>query len=268
MVYEVIRATYLVFKTLRMIFNSDPILTPDNASYGCGQFQQSYDTVQQNSVSTLPGSRQQTKPFLCVNYQLGSRPLERRKPEAVAAVLHAEHAQQEAVHAQQDSAPEDDGELLGARVADAGHLDGKRDGSKGEDAVDGGNDLRLETELVAEAAGEVADTALTIARHIGRLADVVEHVAAREEQHGDQTEGGPQVAVLQHGDNVGPGNGEERHTAEYSCCDGHDLDVVDGARDLGPGCVARDEAGDPGVDLLGRLGAVVCQTCNGGLGDS
>jgi hypothetical protein len=268
MVYQVIRATYLVFKTLRMIFNSDPILTPDNASYGCGQFQQPYDTVQQNSVSTLPGSRQQTKPFLCINYQPGSRPLERGKPEAVAAVLHAEYAQQEAVHAQQDSAPEDDGELLGARVADAGHLDGKRDGSKGEDAVDGGNDLRLETELVAEAAGEVADTALAIACHIGRLADVVEHVAAREEQHGDQTEGGPQVAVLQHGDNVGPGNGEKRHTAEHGSCDGHDLDVVDGARDLGPGCVAGDEAGDPGVDLLGGLGAVVCQTCNGGLGDS
>ena len=43
------------------------------------------------------------------------------------------------------------------------------------------NDLRLETELVLETAGEVGETALAVVASVGHLADVVEHVSAGEE---------------------------------------------------------------------------------------
>lgn len=61
--------------------------------------------------------------------------LERRQPEWVAAVLDSEHAQKEGVHSQENSAPEEDCELLPARVCDARDLEGKADGREGEDAV-------------------------------------------------------------------------------------------------------------------------------------
>jgi len=46
-----------------------------------------------------------------------------------------------------------------------------------------GNDLRLETKLVAEATSEVVEAALSISRNIWRLPDVVEHVPTGEKQH-------------------------------------------------------------------------------------
>jgi hypothetical protein len=61
--------------------------------------------------------------------------LERRQPELVPSVLHSENAQEEAVHAEQDTAPQKDGELLGSGVGNAGDLERDRDGSEGEDAI-------------------------------------------------------------------------------------------------------------------------------------
>ena len=61
--------------------------------------------------------------------------LERRQPELVPAVLLSEDAEQEAVHAEQDTAPEEDSELLGARVGDTRNLEGERNSRKGEDTV-------------------------------------------------------------------------------------------------------------------------------------
>lgn len=53
----------------------------------------------------------------------------------VPAVLLSEDAEQEAVHAEQDTAPEEDSELLGARVGDTRNLEGERNSRKGEDTV-------------------------------------------------------------------------------------------------------------------------------------
>lgn len=46
--------------------------------------------------------------------------------------------------------------------------------------TDGCDDLRFHSELVLEAAGKVADAALSVAGNVGHLSDVVEHVAAGE----------------------------------------------------------------------------------------
>lgn len=120
--------------------------------------------------------------------------------------------------------------------------------------TDGGDNLRLHAELVLETASKVADATLAITSNVGDLSDVVEHVAAGEEKHHDQAEGSPQIAVLDDGQNVGGGDGDEGDEAEDSSGHGDNLDVVDGAdnrRVRALGEVARD----PGVDAVGGLAA-------------
>jgi hypothetical protein len=60
---------------------------------------------------------------------------ERRKPEGVATVLDSEDAEEERVHAEEDSAPDEDGDLLLASIGHPGDLECKADGGEGEDAV-------------------------------------------------------------------------------------------------------------------------------------
>ena len=123
----------------------------------------------------------------------------------------------------------------------------------------GSNNLRLQAKLVLETACKVADAAFSIGRDIGNFANVVEHVSASEEQHSDETEGSPQVAVLQDGDDVGRCNSDEGNSTEDSGRDGDDLDPVDGAGDGRFGSVGGELASDPGLDLLSRLGTGRCQ---------
>jgi len=69
--------------------------------------------------------------------------------------------------------------------------------------------------LVLEATSEVAYTAPSIRCHIWHFPNVIEHVSAREQQDGDQTDGSPEVAVLDDGENVGRRDGEEGDDAEH-----------------------------------------------------
>lgn len=66
----------------------------------------------------------------------------------------------------------------------------------------GGNNLCLQAKLVLESTGKVADASLSITGHVWDLANVIEHVSAREEQHSDQADSSPQVAVLDDGQSV------------------------------------------------------------------
>lgn len=202
--------------------------------------------------------------------------LEGRQPELVSTVLGAEDAEKEAVHAQQDAAPEKDGKLLRPGVSNAGNLEGKRDGREREDTIDGSNDLRLKTELVAEASGKIAESTFSIALNIWGLPDVVEHMSAGEEQHGDQAECSPQVAVLEHRRDIWPGDRDKRDATEHEDGHGADLDPVDGAGDGGLGSIGGDLARDPVVDLFGGLrargeveadglGVRLCVGANGGV---
>jgi hypothetical protein len=93
--------------------------------------------------------------------------------------------------------------------------------------TDGGNNLRLETELVAKSSSEIAESTFSVSGDIRHFADVVEHVSTGEEQHGDETEGSPEVAVLEDGDDVGRCDGDKGDGAKDSCRDGDDLDPVD-----------------------------------------
>jgi len=163
--------------------------------------------------------------------------LERREPELVTAILDSEDAEQEAVHAQQDAAPQKDRELLRTRILDPGHLECEGNGCKRQNAINGRDDLRLEAELVAEASGEVADAALAIARDVRGLADVVEHVSRCEEQDGDQADSGPEIAVLEDWDDVGRCDGNYSDGAQCGCGNLRDFGPVGGAGDGGLGHV-------------------------------
>jgi hypothetical protein len=92
-----------------------------------------------------------------------------------------------------------------------------------------GNDLSFETELILEAASEVADTALAISSDVGNLADVVEHVSAGEEQNSDQADGSPEVAVLDDREEVGCSDSQECEDTDDGSRDSDDLHIVDGA---------------------------------------
>lgn len=73
--------------------------------------------------------------------------------------------------------------------------------------TNGSNDLCLETKLVLEAPGKVSDAALAVTGNVGDFSDVVEHVAGCEEENHDDADGGPEVAVLEEGEDVGTGDG-------------------------------------------------------------
>jgi hypothetical protein len=114
------------------------------------------------------------------------------------------------------------------------------------------NNLRLETELILETSGKVADTTLSIARHIWHLSDVVEHVSACEEQNRDQADCSPQVSVLDEREDVGCGDAKERDKAKDSCGDGYDADIVKWPNNRGL-LSFREVPADPGVDAICSL---------------
>lgn len=84
---------------------------------------------------------------------------------------------------------------------------------------------------------------------------MIEHVAAGEEQHGNQTERRPQVAVLKERNHVWPGYKESREGSQHSSGDRNHLDPVDGAGHGWLGKAIGDLARDPGMDLFGSLWA-------------
>lgn len=65
----------------------------------------------------------------------GRKRLEWRQPERVPSVLDPEHAEQEAVHAQNHKSPDHHSDLLSSRVGHTWDLEREADGCKGQDAV-------------------------------------------------------------------------------------------------------------------------------------
>lgn len=139
--------------------------------------------------------------------------LERRQPKRITAILKPKHTQQEAIHKEQHGRPRQSRNLLRSLILNPRHLERKRNRRKREDPINRRNDLRLQAKLILEPAREVRDAAVAVARHVWHFADVVEHVARREEQDGDERDSGPDVAVLDHGHDVWVGDGAEGYDA-------------------------------------------------------
>ena len=122
-----------------------------------------------------------------------------------------------------------------------------------------GNDLCLESKLVAETTGKVADLALAIAGHIGRLADVVEHVTRCEEEDGDDANASPQVAVLHKWENSRREGHNERQRTKSGDRSHDDPEPVGRADDIWVRAT-RDLSLEPLVDWVGAVKAGSCQS--------
>ena len=57
------------------------------------------------------------------------------QPECVSTILHPEDTEEEAVHAEQDSAPQEDGNLLSSGIRDSRYLEGEGDRSERENTI-------------------------------------------------------------------------------------------------------------------------------------
>lgn len=67
----------------------------------------------------------------------------------------------------------------------------------------------VETYLVGEASGKIANTSLAITSDIRNLSNVVEHVSTSEKKYSNQADGRPNVSVLKNRKEIRP-----RHTQD------------------------------------------------------
>ena len=138
-------------------------------------------------------------------------------------------------------------------VRDRTHVIGM--GSGGGDLTHGCHDLRLHAILALETGGEVADATTAIAGNVGNSSDAVEHVSAGEKEDGDEADGSPDVAALDDGQDIGPGDKAGCQAARQYHRGDDPLHPVDRPLDGGMGTVGQ-MAGDPCMDLFGALGTI------------
>lgn len=122
--------------------------------------------------------------------------------------------------------------------------------------TNGCNDLGFHAELVLESTSKVADTALTIACNIRNLPDVIEHLSTGEQEDGNQTDGSPEVSVLDNRQDIGGQNsdqGDGTHQ-DRNCRD--EAHIVEGSNQRGLGAI-RQVTTDPSVQCLGANWALI-----------
>lgn len=111
------------------------------------------------------------------------------------------------------------------------------------------NNLSFHAKLVLESARKVADAATAIASNVWHLPYVVEHMTAGKQKDGNQADGGPEIPILDDGQDVWRGrNCQSTYSEDYD--DGRSPpQVIDGPLDWGMWSV-RQVACDPCVNLL------------------
>lgn len=85
---------------------------------------------------------------------------------------------------------------------------------------------------------------------------MVEHVSAGKEKDSNDADRGPDVAVLEHGQDVGSGGNGKGHDAQHSGYADNPTNPVDRSRDFGVRAI-RSMAYQPGTNLFGFGGSVV-----------
>lgn len=109
--------------------------------------------------------------------------------------------------------------------------------------------------MVLKASSEVAHTTARVVGNIGDLANLVVHVTTGEQQDSNQSEGSPDIAVLDHGHDVRPGD-VDASQATGNHGEAHSpLEVVDRALD-GRMRAAIKVADKPRVHYLGGNGSI------------
>ena len=81
--------------------------------------------------------------------------------------------------------------------------------------------------MILEASSEIAYSSFPVRNDIRDFADVVEHMSRSKQEDCDQAYGRPAVAVLDNGEHVGCGDGEEGEKSKDGGDANGDPDVVD-----------------------------------------
>jgi hypothetical protein len=87
---------------------------------------------------------------------------------------------------------------------------------------------------------------------------MIEHVSTCEEENCNQTDGSPEIPVLDKRREVWCGNGEEGNEAENGGGNGHAFHVVEWSTYRGLLALWKQSA-DPGVNGIGGLLSAFCQ---------
>ncbi len=75
-----------------------------------------------------------------------------------------------------------------------------------------GNNLCFQTELIGKASSKVAHPTSTVSSNIWHLANAIEHVPTGEQQDYDETDGGPEIAVLYNRKDIRPCHAHKCHS--------------------------------------------------------
>ena len=87
--------------------------------------------------------------------------------------------------------------------------------------------------MILKPACKIRDAALAVPSHIRHLPNVVVHVAGGENEHNDDAERGPEVAVLHDRHHIGPRDGGEGQDTEDGGRHDDDAGVVDRTDEAG-----------------------------------
>lgn len=106
--------------------------------------------------------------------------------------------------------------------------------------------------MALEPRGKVVDATTSITSYIRHLSDLVEHMAASEQENTDQAQACPNIAVLDDGEHIRPGL--ENNTCDAQSADNryYPSDVIDWSAHSRVRSV-RQVPREPYVHILGRL---------------
>lgn len=93
------------------------------------------------------------------------------------------------------------------------------------------HDLCFHTILALESTCEIHYPSLSVSCHVRYLPDVIVHVSRSKHQHEDETDSGPEIAVLDYREEVWVCDGAEGEQPDENGDGGDDASVVDRSRD-------------------------------------
>lgn len=99
--------------------------------------------------------------------------------------------------------------------------------------------------MIAVSRSDIGDTAAPVVNNVWDVADVVEHVAAGEQEDSDKGDGCPEIATVNDGLDNGEGDADNCNSDQQSAGHATKFYVVERTRNRGFMCgVLADEVGD------------------------
>lgn len=115
-------------------------------------------------------------------------------------------------------------------------------------------DLGLQTILTGKTTSEITYTTMAIPCHIRNFANVIEHMATREEEDSNQTNSSPNIAVLKNWQKIWPSHKSKRDGPKKGRCNGNATYPVDRSLDRWVWSI-WESTSNPRVNLLSGLWA-------------